>query len=96
MLNQIVLVGRIKEKELKDDKLYFTLSVPRREKNEQGVYDVDLIDCVTDNKNDSYYNEGELVGVKGELCTSISNNGIKSYIVKVSRVTFLASKKENN
>jgi single-strand DNA-binding protein len=83
MLNQVLLVGRIKgeirtvENEYGDEMNQFDLSVKREYKNEKGEYDEDIIKCIfwKDNMNttEGIYKNNTLVGIKGELRTGIYN-----------------------
>ena len=104
-MNQIILVGRIVDdptvKEVNNKKVSnITLAVPRQYKNNVGEYETDFIDCSlwnnTAETTAEYCKKGDLVGIKGSLQTSISNNGIKSFNVNVDRITFLASKKKTD
>jgi single-stranded DNA-binding protein len=89
MLNQVVLVGRIKE--LDGDTMI--IAIPRSYKNEDGEYDTDYIriemnsDNLRDNIN-AHCSIGDLVGVKGALRTSDM-----MYVI-AEKVTFLSSKKQ--
>ena len=68
MLNQCILVGRLKE--WKNDNT-ITLTVPRSYKNENGEYDNDYIDVVIEgriNENTKEYcHKNDLVGIKGRI-----------------------------
>lgn len=76
MLNQVVLVGRIKElgqvEELEGKKFVsLQLAVPRSFKNEKGEYDTDLVDItlwdsVATNVCE-YCQKNDVVGVKGRI-----------------------------
>ena len=98
MLNQTVLVGRIKEKpmlkELENKKLCeLVLSVPRNYKDEDGEYQTDDIPCMLYNgiaENVVLYCEkGDLVGIKGRI-----ENIDGSIKICTEKVTFLSSKKK--
>lgn len=89
MLNQVVLVGRIKE--FKEDN-QIILEVSRRYKNEQGEYEVDDI---TINYSDDNYNTikeycqlTDMIGVKGRIETRDNQ-----MIIINHKTTFLTSKK---
>lgn len=94
MLNQVVIVGRIKS--LDSDTKTIYINVPRQYKNENGEYDSDLIpvqvssDNIWDNTN-TYCKESDVIGCKGRL--QVSNNQILSFIAE--KITFLSSKKED-
>lgn len=89
MLNQIVLVGRIKE--FKEDN-QIVIGVSRGYKNEQGEYE---FDDITINYSDDTYNTikeycqlTDMIGVKGRVETK--NNQI---IIIGDKITFLTNKK---
>ena len=88
MLNQCILVGRIKE--IKDD--HIVVAVGRPFKNEKGIYDTDMIRVeISGNlaKNTlEFCTKGDLVGIKGRI-----GQGNKVYVEKI---TFLSSKKQEN
>jgi len=97
MLNQVVLVGRLKEtpkleKLEKNEYAKITLAVPRSYKNDEGEYDTDLIPCALWNdiaKNTvEYCKKGDLVGVKGAIQVND-----KIMIVRAEKITFLSTKK---
>ena len=107
MLNNVVLVGRIAG-EIKLEKLEnggkiarLTLAIPRSFKNEEGIYEIDFIDCVlwhtVAETTKEYCRKGDIIGVKGRIQTrDIENeNGEKRKITEIiaERVTFLSSKK---
>ena len=105
MINQVILVGRIVDeptvKEVNNKKVSnITLAIQRPYKNNDGIYETDFIDCslwnATAETTAEYCKKGDLVGIKGNLQTSISNNGIKNFNVNVDRITFLASKKKTD
>ena len=110
MLNNVVLVGRltadVEVKEIKKDVKVarFTLAVQRTYKNEEGNYETDFIQCnvwnnIADNMKE-YCKKGDLIGVKGYLQSSSyeDKEGNKRYVtdVRVEKVTFLSSKKEES
>lgn len=84
MLNQCILVGRVKE--LKDNIL--TLAVNKTFKNEKGIYETDfikviLLDNIATNVNE-YCCKGDVIGVKARIET-----GNK---IIAEKITFLTSK----
>lgn len=108
MLNNVVLVGRLTaDPELKevgkDGKVVnFSLAVQRTYKNAEGEYETDFIQCnvwnnIAENMKE-YCKKGDLIGVKGALQSSSyeDKDGNKKYKtdVRVEKVTFLSSKKE--
>ena len=108
MLNQIVLVGRlVKEVELEKegDKnvAIMTLAIPRSYKNMDGEYDTDFIDCIlldaTAKNTSEYCRKGDVVGIRGRVQSRTIENedGTKTNKIEIvaEKVTFLASKKEN-
>lgn len=95
MLNQIVLVGRIKE--IKEDKKnkcgIMTLAVQQNFKNINGEYDINFIDIkmfggIAENTKE-YCKNGDIVGVKGRL-QKLEND--KQLNVIAEKVSFLSSK----
>lgn len=110
MLNNVVLVGRLtSDPELKEvgkegKVVNFTIAVPRSYKNEEGDYETDFIQCNVWNKiaenMSEFTKKGDLIGVKGTLQSSSydDKDGNKRYKtdVRVDKVTFLSSKKEES
>ena len=95
MLNQIMCVGRLQEIKNTNKKVVITLSVNRNYKNEQGIYETDLISCelygdVAKNTLE-YVKVGDVVGVKGRM----ANLTGKKLTIVAERITFLTSKKED-
>lgn len=92
-MNQIVLVGRltkIDESLTEEKRLNFTLAVNRNYKNEEGIYEIDFINCKcfynTAESTLEYCKIGDLIGIKGQL-----QNEDKNMIVLADRITFLKS-----
>lgn len=97
MLNQVIMVGRLtKDPEVKEEKAYITLAIPRSFKNADGAYDTDFINCVLFNdiatNTAEYCRKGDIVGVKGRL----QSNDETDYKIEViaEKVTFLTSKRD--
>lgn len=93
MLNQIVLVGRIKEIKENKESAIVTLAVQQCFKNENGEYDTNFIDChlykgIAENTKE-YCKIGDIVGVKGRIQKLESDKELK---LIAERVTFLSSK----
>ena len=97
MLNQLVLVGRLKEMEIiesEEGKKYnIVIAVPRSFKNAEGEYETDFIPIklfgsIAENTFE-YCKKGDLVGIKGRV--EANNNGIN---IIAEKITFLSSKKE--
>lgn len=100
MLNQVGLVGRMADEitstKLKGkDAATLTLSVTRTYKNDDGIYECDLIDCVLFgtiiNATKEYCHKGDIIGIKGSL-ECIDNK----LTVIASKVTFLSNKHEED
>lgn len=106
MLNQIVLVGKLKninklESKEEKTKALITLAVSRSYKNDEGIYETDMIDClitgtVADNTCE-WCEIGDTIGIRGRLETTIridKDNFAdgKELIVIAEKVTFLSSK----
>lgn len=92
MLNQVVLVGRLKEiKEIKE-KLLITIATPRPFKNEDGEYETDYIDILVRNGSvqnvKEYCNNNDLIGIKGRL-EQIKDSVIPAIVAE--KITFLKS-----
>ena len=97
MLNQVILVGRLTNKpilEERGDKVYskITLATPRSYKNINGEYDTDFIDVVLINKVAEscieYCKQGDAIGVRGNL----QRLKDKDLEVHAEKITFLSSK----
>lgn len=90
MLNQIVLVGRIKYVE----DTYAMVSVPRSFKNENGEYENDLIPVLIGEQLignvKEYCGEGDIVGVKGKI-ESLDGN-LK---IRAEKISFLTTKSKS-
>lgn len=90
MLNQVVLIGRIKE--MHEGKII--ISIPRNYKNEDGEYDNDLITVfVRGQLNDTvqnYCSIEDIVGVKGKVSTEKDN-----IIIEAEKITFLSTSKKD-
>lgn len=94
MSNQVIVVGRLaNDIKLENNKCEIILSVNRPFKNEEGIYETDLISCLLWNgvaeNTAEYCKKGDLVGVKGRLQTEDNK-----LIVIAEKITFLSSKKE--
>ena len=89
MLNQLILVGRIKE--IKEDK-NIVLAVSRSYKNEDGAYKTDLMPIVLSDElfenAKEFCQVNDIIGVKGRLETKDNN-----IIIIATRLTFLSSGK---
>lgn len=97
MLNQVVLVGRIKEEiENIDNKFSeLTLAVQSSEKDEGGDYIIDYVPCLLSgtiaNTTKEYCKEGDIVGIKGKI--SLRYNEV---VVITEKVTFLSTNKKGD
>jgi len=89
MLNNFVVVGRINNIDLEENKCMLTLKVPRSFKNKDGEYEEDLITVqVFNNLSDTlneYCKTGDLVGVKGRIQNS--------NVLIAEKITFLSNNK---
>lgn len=95
MLNQVIMVGRLtKDPEVKEEKAYITLAIPRSFKNFNGEYDTDFISCVLFNdiatNTAEYCKKGDIIGVKGRLQSNDETDNKIEVIAE--KVTFLSSK----
>ena len=101
MLNNIVLVGRLKELHLEENnEAVITLATPRYFQNEDGEYLVDYIDCTLKGEiatsTIQYCKSDDIIGIKGRIETTQDideNNNIfnRKMIVVADKVTFLNS-----
>ena len=88
MLNNSMLVGRIKEIGSNEDDgvASITIAVPRSYKNANGEYDVDSIPCLLfkgfSQPGTEYCKVGDLIGVKGRL--QMKDNFMQLVAEKVS------------
>ena len=107
MLNQVVLVGRlVRDVEVRTGEnntkySFMTLAIPRSDKNHDGIYESDFIECVLWNivatNTAEYCKKGDIVGIKGRLeSRKVEENNINKTVLLViaEKVTFLSSKKE--
>ena len=96
MLNQTIIVGRIKEFYNLGDKTMVTVIVPRSFKNENGEYESDFIDAVLCGQvaeNTTKLCEiDDIIGIKGRL-TKTNYENTMSFVAE--KVTFLSNKKED-
>lgn len=92
MLNQYVIIGRIKDLSKEDT---ITVAIPRNFKNEYGVYETDYIDVElrgeVNKKTHEYCEEGDVIGVKGRI---VSNG--KGMKVVGDKVTFLTTRRDDS
>ena len=91
MLNQTVLVGRLLEINKAINEIL--IKVPRRFKNDEGVYEDDIIPIklspsIMTNVND-YCKVNDLVGIKGRL----ESEDMRLHVFG-EKITFLSSSKE--
>jgi len=84
-----MVVGRINNIDLEDDKCILAMKVTRSYKNENGEYEEDLINIqVFDNLSNTlneYCKTGDLVGVKGRIQNS--------NVLIAEKITFLSNNK---
>ena len=89
MMNNFMVVGRINNIDLEDDKCILAMKVTRSYKNENGEYEEDLINIqVFDNLSNTlneYCKTGDLVGVKGRIQNS--------NVLIAEKITFLSNNK---
>lgn len=100
MLNQICIVGRLVGDPTNNK---ITLAVSRSYKNAEGVYETDFIDAYISGSIATnvceYCKNGDIVGVKGRLESTIVDDGDGHFTrsetrVMADRVTFLSSRRD--
>jgi len=93
MNNNVVLIGRIANMRKEENNNIITIAVPEYQKNSNGEYDVNFIDCLLSigiaEPTTEYCKTGDLIGIKGKL-----KSKDKNIIVFAERLTFLTSKKD--
>lgn len=94
MLNQIVLVGRIKN--MLNDTIY--LDVQRSTKNDNGEYEHDIVPVKLSGtlleKTLEYCNVGDVVGAKGRIQSEVNDIAEDTRIsIVAEKITFLSSRK---
>ena len=104
MNNLVYIIGRLtNEPEIKNtpegkSQLIINVEVPRTFKNEEGIYEVDIIECTLwnniANNVSEYCKKGDLVGIKGRVQTR-TNNEKRIIEIITEKVSFLSSKKED-
>lgn len=94
MLNQIILVGRlfseIEVKETEKEKVsIINLAVTRNYKNDEGIYETDLVPITllgkTGETTFEYCKKGDLIGIKGRI-----ENKENEVVLIGEKVTFLS------
>lgn len=105
MINAVTIVGRImSDPEVTNldngEKVTnVTLAIPRSYKNNEGVYEADLLNCELQKGIASavadYCRKGDVVGVKGKLKTNSyetkDGNKYNSVVVEAEKFTFISS-----
>ncbi len=98
MLNNCICVGKLLEKKEEEGKIYFKISIPSNEKDEDGEYIKNEIQCIIrgENMNNAfreYCKVGDILGVKGFLANEKTNMGDFMFL-NVDKITFLSARKE--
>lgn len=96
MFNTTVLVGRLVDNPIKEDKnIKVTLKCQRPYKNDSEEYEYDIVDVLLwDNfagNLDEVVRKGDLIGIKGRLESKESDGKRETYVV-AEKVTFLSQK----
>ena len=104
LVNHVILVGRLTEDPMLQDKedqsrMVISLAVPRTFKNADGIYETDFLRCVLWNgiakKTKEYCKKGDMVCVRGRLQVRSYENdeNEKKYLteVMVESVAFVSS-----
>ena len=102
-MNQVILVGRLADdpiiKKAENGKSYTSINlvVSRPFKNMDGIYENDYIRCVLWNGMASntyeYCHKNDVIAIKGRLQ---QKDGEDSPVIIAEKVSFLASRKEEN
>lgn len=91
MLNQLVIVGRLVESKKDGESLVIKISVPKPYKNEDDIYENDIVPITLKgliaNNTEEWVKEGDIIGIKGRIETN--NIGIE---IVGEKVTFLSNK----
>lgn len=101
MLNNCIIVGRlISDIEFEDNKSTLTLAVPRKTKNEEGIYETDNIKVDLSlpfaRNTVEYLKKGDLISVKGRIETHCKDNSDEKELKLIAeRIAFLSTKKED-
>lgn len=96
MTNQFIIVGRIVSITKNDDNsIYMSVAVNRCFKNEEGIYETDILQCFVKGgiaqSTLEYCKNGDIVGVRGRIET------INNHILLIGeKLTFLSARRENN
>lgn len=97
MLNQVILVGRLKGEIywITDNHAIFTLAIPRNYKNADGEYSTDTVriqmfDNIAKSTSD-YCHSGDIIGIKGRI-----EGDENSSTVVAEKITFLSSHKQED
>lgn len=97
MLNQVGLVGRLKDEIewLDEQNAILTLAIPRPTKDENGEYGTDMVKVkivgqMADNTAE-YCRKGDIIGIKGRVVTEDDKINIVA-----EKATFLSSHKQED
>lgn len=97
MLNQVGLVGRLKDEIewLDEQNAILTLAIPRPTKDENGEYGTDMVKVkivgqMADNTAE-YCHKGDIIGIKGRVVTEDDKINIVA-----EKATFLSSHKQED
>ena len=102
-MNQVILVGRIVENPILEEKenkkvTVVRISVPRSFKNVDGEYETDIIDCILWNgiaaNTTEYVKAGDVLGIKGRLAHLANEDKITIIAEKVSFLSGGGNKKD--
>lgn len=88
MINQVILAGKIRKLKKNKGQLILNIAITRSEKNSNGSYDKDFINCnvseVIEPNSIEFCQKNNIVGIRGKLQSK--NNKIE---IKADRITFL-------
>ena len=97
MLNQVILVGRLKDEIewLDEQNAIFTLAVSRPTKDKNGEYGTDMVKIKIvgqmANNTAEYCHKGDIIGIKGRVVTEDDKINIVA-----EKATFLSSHKQED
>ena len=99
MLNQLIICGRFIESFKVDKDTYIKMMVPRSYKNEDGIYENDIISAKiyrTIIENIKHCYKGDIIGIRGKIETIKYNSGEDKLVIIAEKVTILSHRKKGD